>query len=214
MSYCYDDLPRADILRLIPAEGRVIGSIGCGYASTEAVLVKEGREIHGVDVAPEVQAIASSRLKSFHLIRAGEAIPWEPASLDGLILADVLEHIPAAWDALRQFATFVRPGGWVAISVPNMRSWEMFRHFMLRADWPEKDTGMFDRTHIQMMSQRRLYRWCDSAGLSVEKVFDRYDPNGPRRRRFFKTLDWATLRLFHDFLTYQVQCLCRRRESP
>ena len=56
-SYVYSDVIRDDILSMIPSDGRVIGSIGCGYAKTEGILVSQGREVHGVDISP-----AQSRL--------------------------------------------------------------------------------------------------------------------------------------------------------
>jgi SAM-dependent methyltransferase len=213
MAYQYDDSPRADILRMIPRDGKIIGSIGCGYAATETLLVKEGRIVHGVDIAKEVEPIARERLASFARIEPGAMIPWEKESLDGLILADVLEHIPAAWNALRTFAEFVRPGGWVAISVPNMQSWEVWNKFMFHGDWQEKEQGIFDATHVQMMSRRRLLRWCEAAGLEPERFFDQYDPQGPRRRRFFCCVDWLTLRLVHNWWMYQIQGVFRKRAN-
>jgi SAM-dependent methyltransferase len=122
MGYVYGDGVREDILRMVPPDGHVIGSIGCGKGATEAVLVGQGREVHGVDIAPEAVALARERLTSARLIAPDDRRPFAPASLDGLILADVLEHVPRAWDALRAYAQAVRPGGWVIISVPNHRS--------------------------------------------------------------------------------------------
>src|SRR5262245_56553273 len=120
MGYGYLDEVREDILRLIPPDGKVIGSIGCGWGTTEAVLVQQGRQVHGVDISAEAISRAASRLTSARRIEPNDFSPFDPASLDGLILADVLEHIPAAWEALTSYAKAVKPGGWVAISVPNM----------------------------------------------------------------------------------------------
>lgn len=211
MDYPYGDDVRGDILRMIPPDGRVIGSIGCGYAATEAELVRAGREVHGVDVAAEAIAVASRRLTSARLVAPDDLRPFEPASLDGLILADVIEHIPRAWVALTAYAEAVKPGGWVVISVPNMRSVDVVQRFMIGGDWPEDRTGIFDATHLQNMSKRRLTRWCRTAGLEVDQWFDRYDPNGPRRYRFFRTADLLTLKLFHSWFMYQLQVRCRRK---
>jgi 2-polyprenyl-3-methyl-5-hydroxy-6-metoxy-1,4-benzoquinol methylase len=211
MDYPYGDDVRGDILRMIPPDGRVIGSIGCGYAATEAELVRAGREVHGVDVAAEAIAVAARRLTSARLVAPDDLRPFEPASLDGLILADVIEHIPRAWVALTAYAEAVKPGGWVVISVPNMRSVDVVQRFMIGGDWPEDRTGIFDATHLQNMSKRRLTRWCRTAGLEVEQWFDRYDPNGPRRYRFFRTADLLTLKLFHSWFMYQLQVRCRRK---
>jgi 2-polyprenyl-3-methyl-5-hydroxy-6-metoxy-1,4-benzoquinol methylase len=210
MEYVYSDAVRQDILRMIPDDGKVIGSIGCGPAGTEAVLAQRGYEVHGVDVAPEAIEIAKPRLASARLISPADREPFSPNSLDGLILADVIEHIPQAWDALRSFVKAVRPGGWVVISVPNMRNIECMFEFLVRADWPERPVGIFDATHLQVMTKKRLARWCEAAGIPIEKWFDRYDPNGPRRYRFFRTLDLVTLKLIHSWCMYQLQVRCRK----
>ena len=202
--YAYSDIRRHDILRIIPSDGRVIGSIGCGTAWAEAELVKQGREVHGVDIAPEAISVAKQRLTSARIVSPTEAEPFAPCSLDGLILADVLEHIPLAWKVLQSFAKSVRPGGWIIISVPNMRSPHLLQ-FIIRGDWPEKPLGIFDATHVQIMSKKRLERWCGQANLQIERWYDHY---GPQKYRF-RAADRMTFRVFHSWFTYQLQCVCR-----
>ncbi len=206
----YTDVVREDILKMIPADGHVIGSIGCGTAASEAVLVNNGRIVHGVDISSDAIQIARARLTTARVIDVNDRHPFGPASLDGLILADVLEHIPAAWDALRLFAESVRIGGWVVISVPNMLYIEALYQFLWKRDWPENSTGIFDATHIQFITARRLKRWCANSGLEIEKSYCRYDPNGPRRHRASRLLDKMTFGLLHEFCIYQIQVLCRR----
>jgi SAM-dependent methyltransferase len=208
-TYVYYDFVRHDLLRMIPDDGMKIGSIGCGSAATEALLVQKGREVHGVDISPVAIEVAKQRLTSARVIDPDDRRPFEDGSLDGLILGDVIEHIPAAWDALKSFARAVRPGGWVIISVPNMRSLNVIVQFLILGDWPEKPGGIFDATHIQNMSRRRLERWCKNADLSVEKWFDQYENR--TRGRWIKGLDMITFRLFHDVLSYQIQCRCRKQ---
>lgn len=209
--YPYIDEVRSDILRMIPPDGQVIGSIGCGYGTTEHELVKAGKQVHGVDIAPESIAVAKTRLTSARLVSPGEKNLFPRSSMDGLILADVIEHIPAAWESLREFAQYVRPTGWLVISVPNMRQVVVLNEFFMRGDWPEDQTGIFDKTHVQVMSRIRLERWCRDAGLSIEKWFDAYDPRGPRRQRLMRYLDLASLKLFHGWFMYQLQIRCRTR---
>ncbi len=207
--YPYLDEVHEDILRMIPEDGKTIGSIGCGYATTEAVLVKQGREVHGVDVNEVAIESARRRLTSARVITPDERRLFEDDSLDGLILADVIEHLPAAWDALATFARAVRPGGWVVISVPNMRSLNVICRLVVQGDWPESPTGIFDATHIQNMTRRRLERWCKNADLTIEKWYDKYETHKPRGK-WVKAFDAATFRLFHDFMTFQLQCRCRK----
>src|SRR4029450_10791847 len=112
MAYHYDDSVRPDILRMVPEDGRVIGSVGCGRGATEHELVRQDREVHGVDVSAEAIEVAKSRLTTARAIRPDDWDCFEPESLDGLVFADVLEHIPQAWIALEHFARALKPGGW------------------------------------------------------------------------------------------------------
>jgi 2-polyprenyl-3-methyl-5-hydroxy-6-metoxy-1,4-benzoquinol methylase len=206
MAYEYGDEVRHDILRMVPPDGHEIGSIGCGTAATEAVLVRRGIHVHGVDIAPEAIELARPRLTSARVITPDNLSPFEPGSLDGLILADVIEHIPLAWRALAHFAQCVRPGGWIIISVPNMRNMQVMSKFIFHGDWPEDRLGIFDATHVQIMTKRRLTRWCGMANLKIERWFDKYEsPRDP-------WADWMTLKIFHTWFTYQLQVLCRRPE--
>ena len=210
MGYVYSDLVRPDILRMVPPDGQVIGSFGCGFGTTEEQLARAGRQVHGVDIAPEAIDVARTRLTTARVIAPGELDAFPEGSLDGLILADVIEHLPRAGEALVHLSRAVRPGGWIVISVPNMRSVEVVLAFFLGGDWPETPQGIFDATHVQVMSRKRLERWCASAGLRIEKWFDLYDPRGPRRYRANRWADLLSLKLFHGWFMYELQCCCRK----
>ncbi len=207
--YVYTDNVADYVLDLVPGDGKVIGSIGCGPAATEAELVKQGREVHGVDIAPEAIERAAPRLTSARLVDPDTRCPFEASSLDGLILADVIEHLPLAWERLTGFVEAVKPGGWVVISVPNMRNLKLLSELMVKGDWPEAPAGICDRTHVQVMSRKRLLRWCDAAGLDVTRVTGTYLSAGSRRR-VIHTADVLTLGLISEWLFGQIQVLARR----
>jgi 2-polyprenyl-3-methyl-5-hydroxy-6-metoxy-1,4-benzoquinol methylase len=208
--YDYTEAPRDDVLQMIPEDGKVIGSVGCGYGNTEAVLVRQGREVHGVDVNPEVVALAARQITSARTVTPAETALFADDSLDGLILADVLEHLPAAWERLQTLSRSVKPGGWIVISVPNMRNVDALWQYVVRGDWPEAPIGIFDATHIQFMTHKRLERWCAAAGLNVEQRFHAADPRHPRRNRLTQVFNRLTLNTFREFFDFQVQVRCRK----
>jgi hypothetical protein len=125
-----------------------------------------------------------------------------------LILADVIEHMPRAWSVLNDYVRMVKPGGWVVISVPNMRYLPALWVFTLRGDWPEQPLGIFDETHVQVMTHKRLARWCQSAGLSLEREYECYEWR-PSRRRIFKLLNRLTLRFFKSLFNFEIQARYR-----
>lgn len=209
-NYQYIDKIRYDVLRMIPDDGDVIASFGCGKAATEAVLVSRGRRVHGVDTSPDAIDVARGRLTSARVVHPDDQSCFEDESIDGLILADVIEHLPCAWERLARMARWVRPGGWVVISVPNMRNYRVLAKFTLAGEWPEEQTGIFDRTHVQVITKRRLIRCCESAGLRCERWFSRHPPRPVWRRRRFAAIQIGTLGLVGEWLRYQHQVVCRR----
>ncbi|APW63716.1 class I SAM-dependent methyltransferase [Paludisphaera borealis] len=206
--YVYPDMVREYILRMIPPDGQVIGSIGCGYAPTESVLVDQGREVHGVDLSPHAIEIAKTRLTSARVVSPDEGMPFERASLDGLILADVIEHLPMAWNRMKLFAEMVKPGGWVVISVPNMRYCEALCT-LIGGEWPEQPMGIFDETHLQVMTHRRLLRWCEGAGLRLDRWFDAYHYSFIKRN-ICRVVNLGSFRLLRGFMVFQVMGRFRR----
>ncbi len=144
------------------------------------------------------------------MISPGEQ-PFEAGSLDGLILADVIEHIPQAWEVLKGFAACVREGGWLVISVPNMRNLTVLKTVFRGGDWPEERLGIFDSTHVQFMTHKRLLRWCDAAGLRLERWFDHeIGFSGPRREKIARIFRRLTLDRFHDWYQQEIQGVFRR----
>lgn len=209
-SYQYDDKCRQDILQLVPSDGVEIGSFGCGTGATEAALVSNGRRVHGIDVSREAIEIARRRLTSARTVHEHEVDCFAPNSLDGLILADVLEHLPLSWRRLAAMSRWVRRGGWVVISVPNMRNYRVLATFVIGGDWPEHRAGTFDETHLQVMTRRRLDRWCRSAGLLPQAWPFRPPPVPTWRRSLFVALNAVLLGVASEWLTYQHQVVCRK----
>jgi 2-polyprenyl-3-methyl-5-hydroxy-6-metoxy-1,4-benzoquinol methylase len=212
-NYLYPDVFREDILRMVPCDGHVIGSVGCGFGNLEGVLVTAGREVHGVDISEEAIKVARTRLTTARVVSPEERMPFPKGSLDGLILADVIEHMPMAWEYLESFAQMLKPGGWVLISVPNMRNIEVLMRLVFHGDWPEHPMGIFDRTHIQFMTHRRLKRWAAQAGLSLDHWVAYYHYLF-LRRNIYRVVDRLTFGIFKSFLTFMIQGVFRLPHVP
>ena len=178
--------------------------------------MKRGRIVHGVERISEKSIdIARSRLSSARVVDASETAPFAHEELDGLILADVIEHMPQAWTMLAHFAQCVRPGGWVIISVPNMRNIKVLVEFGLLGDWPERRTGIYDSTHVQVMSRKRLRRWCLSAGLKPEHEQSTFLQAGLRQTAPAGGLTntCSTFGLLRDWFSQPTASVCCRRFS-
>jgi SAM-dependent methyltransferase len=72
---------------------------------------------------------------------------------DVLIFADVLEHLPWPQIVLREYMRYLRPGGTVIVSLPNVGLWAV-RLSMLAGRFEYADTGVMDRTHLRFFTRR------------------------------------------------------------
>ena len=107
--------PIAAVAALPPGDGV---DVGCGRGDMAAMLVARGWRMTGVEPSPQACAIARARGLD---ARQGvlETVALEPGAYDAALLRQSLEHMVDPVAALRLVHTALRPGGVVAISVPN-----------------------------------------------------------------------------------------------
>jgi SAM-dependent methyltransferase len=122
----------------VPLDQTVVLDAGCGTGSySDALLGYVGR-VEAVDMNPGMLEVAARKLAwagdrvSFHSSRIDE-LPFEDATLDGVMINQVLHHLPdeAAKDfpahrrVFAEFARVLKPGG---VLVVNTCSQEQLRH--------------------------------------------------------------------------------------
>ncbi len=122
----------------VPLDQTVVLDAGCGTGSySDALLAYVGR-IEAVDMNPGMLEVAARKLAwageriSFHPSRIDE-LPFEDATLDGVMINQVLHHLPddasegfpAHRRVFREFARVLKPGGILTVSTCSQ---EQLRH--------------------------------------------------------------------------------------
>jgi SAM-dependent methyltransferase len=154
---------------------------------------RQEAEVVGVELDPDYARDAGERLD--HVITgdieelfAGPELP-AVGEFDCLIAADVLEHMRDPWGVLRRATALLRPGASAVVSLPNVRFWELFWQVGYRANWPQRDHGLFDRTHLRFFTVWDARGLLDQAGFDVVEVVAQYrlrrDPSAIDRRLRF-----------------------------
>ncbi len=157
---------RPDLTRHVPPGTRTVLDLGCSKGAVGAsVKAAHGATVVGLDINPEMVAIASTVLDEAHCINLGD-LDALTAALDGrtfdaILAGDVLEHLANPWDAVRVLVDHLSPQGCIVGSVPNIGHWEMILH-LLRQSWPLRRRGIFDNTHL------RFFMFHDIAKLAPE----------------------------------------------
>lgn len=107
------------------APGRGV-DVGCGRGDLAAMLAGRGWRMTGVEPSPAACGAARARgIDAREGVLATVAL--EPAAYDAAVFQQSLEHTPEPADDLRRIHAALRPGGVVAISVPNFGGWQARR---------------------------------------------------------------------------------------
>jgi 2-polyprenyl-6-hydroxyphenyl methylase/3-demethylubiquinone-9 3-methyltransferase len=102
--------------------GRRIADLGCGGGLVSEPLARRGAQVVGIDIGAASIAAArahASRLAGaapYYMLGDLRAVPAQDGAFDGVVLADVLEHIEEPRDALAEASRILRPGGWLFAS--------------------------------------------------------------------------------------------------
>jgi SAM-dependent methyltransferase len=146
--------------------------VGCGFATTSEHIQKLGNDVTGIEesaVACEVARARLGRVVQSDLIHADLG----NEQFDAIIFADVLEHLPWPVGVLRSYLRWLKPGGSVVISLPNVGLWSV-RLAHLAGRWEYEETGVLDRTHLRFFTKRSAKWMIAEAGL--QPVKSTYNP--------------------------------------
>ncbi len=201
----YFDRARIDYVHRLPLDPSAsVLEIGCGTGATGALALKRGRAGHYVGVELFENAAASAREVLSEVI-VGDVeqleFDWQPAAFDALILSEVLEHLREPWAVLHKLSRFVRPGGIVLASSPNVSHWRVIWELM-QGRFPLADQGVFDRTHMRWFTPESFAAMFNEAGFSVDRVRP-VTPFSPRTRVFSKLTGHRWDHLFMTLLSIE-----------
>lgn len=109
---------RAKRLLALPPGSRVL-DLGCAFGFGTGMLT--GRyDAYGHDLNPAYIDRAHRSVPGATFTQGpADRIPYADSYFDGVLLLDVLEHVPDERAVLREAARVLRPGGVLVLSVPN-----------------------------------------------------------------------------------------------
>lgn len=102
--------------------GRLL-DIGCSAGLFCELARSLGWEITGIEPSRWLADRARDRLGDAVLCARFEEVTLPPDSFDAVCLWDVLEHVPDPEVFLAKAVEALRPGGVLALNVPNLQSW-------------------------------------------------------------------------------------------
>jgi SAM-dependent methyltransferase len=149
-------------------EGTRVLDVGCGTGLTLVLAAGRGAEPAGLDVTPELLAIARERLPAADL-REGdmETLPWEDEAFDAVVGVNAFQFAGDPCRALAEAARVVRPGGRVVASLfaAPERSQSTAVHHAMQALIPPADAA--EHAPYALSAPGNLEAALEDAGLRV-----------------------------------------------
>jgi 2-polyprenyl-3-methyl-5-hydroxy-6-metoxy-1,4-benzoquinol methylase len=155
--------PDRDLLSLMSQKTKSVLSVGCGYPSTEAILVQNNHKVTAIPLDSIVGALSYS--KGINIMEPN----FEKAfnDLDGtlfdcIILSEVLQHLKDPFDILSRSAKLLAPDGELLISIPNFSYSKFFRDYF---PYPIFKRWTYSKNLLQMVDKNQLKKWFRYIGI-------------------------------------------------
>ncbi len=144
--------------------------VGCANGVFLKVLQEQNIEAEGLDVSH--LAVEAARLQG--LQATCDTLDNLPEGRFATITAfDVLEHAIDPLAFMEEISRRLAPGGYVALSVPNLKSWS---HFFMGRRWyfyiPEEHLHYFSRKNLAQLCKRVGLRVCAERATYKPLTFD------------------------------------------
>ena len=152
--------------KMVPPGTRVL-DVGCGSGSLSR-LIMDARDCIVLGLEPNADRAAAAASKGLEVVEAefaGELVD-RLGIFDVVLFADVLEHLADPFEALRLTRRFLRVGGRVVASVPNVAHWTI-RLNLLHGRFDYQPVGIMDATHLRWFTVRSLHRLFTQAGYRI-----------------------------------------------
>lgn len=168
----YYDHPRSELLDLFPRAPKRLLDVGCGSGATGALAKTRwpGLEALGVEIVPDAAERAAARLDRV-VTGSAETLDFSAAGLthiDGVILADVLEHLVDPWSFLERLRGALTPDATIVASIPNIANLWILEE-LAAGRFEYGSDGLLDRTHLRWFTRRSIRALFAGAGYTIER---------------------------------------------
>ncbi|MBI4604058.1 MAG: methyltransferase domain-containing protein [Planctomycetes bacterium] len=183
--------------------GRLLDA-GCGPGWALEAFRAAGFDALGIDAS--AAAVREARSRGLEALVADlerdplEGLPGAAGGFDAVVALEVLEHLTDPLAALRRLAALARPGGGIAVSLPN----ELALPARLKVLLGRLPFGGHDDPHLRHFDRPRARALFRDAGLEVraERVLSVVPPRWPVARALARPAAAALPGLFSIAAVY------------
>jgi GT2 family glycosyltransferase len=204
----YSSLIRNDVIGLIdqPTEAPIrVLEVGCACGATLLEIQNrfKSAKLYGIELNSAAVEIASYYFSA----RSGDIesmeLDFDAGFFDYIIFGDVLEHLHDPWKVLARMRGYLRSGGSILASIPNVMNYTVIAG-LLAGNFTYVSAGLLDRTHLRFFTLNEIVRMFHQAGYGDLAVLSKtISANGSDGALVDKLVDIAGADKRQQLLTYQ-----------
>ncbi|MFX4263647.1 class I SAM-dependent methyltransferase [Pelotomaculum propionicicum] len=208
---------RDDILNLIPSDVKKVLDVGCSIGKLgEQIKSRYSAEVVGIELDKKMGEVALVKLDKviigdIELLELDSIL--EVKYFDCIILADILEHLKNPWIVLKKIIKYLSDEGIIILSIPNVRHYSTIIELLVKSNWPYRDRGIHDKSHLRFFTLKNIRELLNYANLTathIERNYRIIEKPFYAVNRFSKYL---TLFIFKDLLTFQYLIIAKKVEK-
>jgi 2-polyprenyl-3-methyl-5-hydroxy-6-metoxy-1,4-benzoquinol methylase len=199
--------------------GKRVLDVGCATGYLAEILARRGCEVAGIEADPD----AARRAEEFcEKVLVGDVEEMdlesklEGETFDVIVFGDVLEHLKDPARALGRLEPFLRDGGYVVASIPNVAHGSV-RLALLRGEFRYRRLGLMDDTHLRFFTRQSVERLFEDAGFLItglmRTVRGIFDTEVEVDRESFSEEVLRAVQQDPEALTYQFVVRARRSDE-
>jgi methionine biosynthesis protein MetW len=159
-----DTSSHMQIVEAIAPGSRVL-DLGCSQGLLAAPLREKGVAVVGVDVRPASEV--AEELEAYYQRDLEQPLELPTGRVfDYVVVSDVIEHLRNRTELLRSARRYLREGGRLIISTPNVALW-FYRLSLLIGRFEYGPRGVLDETHVHLFTRASFRRQVEGAGFHV-----------------------------------------------
>lgn len=152
-----------------PDFSMLVAGCACGMDLMYVHDINPSAELRGIELDKPSVAIASLFAPVENIdIETLDRPEWRE-KFSAIMMGDILEHLRDPWRTMRRMYEYTRPGGRIAISLPNVSHISVLYN-LLGAHWQYEASGLLDRTHLRFFARNEAVALVTQAGYHIRLV--------------------------------------------
>jgi len=168
---------RLDVVSMISKKPTSVLDVGCSNGTFLEYAKNQLGAKFAVGIENDIRFVHEAMQKADKIIEKDlDFFNFEmldSQKFDLIVLADVLEHTKDPCFVLKEILKSATNDAIIIISLPNIQHWTAIKNLII-GEWPLRERGLFDRTHLRFFTLRSIEDLALQCGLKIEKKISKY----------------------------------------